>query len=168
MTFPLFSHRTSSSQSHLRSPTPGSWSTDQQDVPISPSFCAWSEDTKATWPVLGPPQGLFSWSGSHVSLGSIWRDFPLILDLCVDSQQVPIPSDLLKPHGPTTLVTLHSPELLETALWVCRMLQALVQQLHSSLLTRFAPWLRAQGCTPSQYSNAGLMAAWMCPVPEGT
>lgn len=120
------------------------------------------------WPVVGPPQGLFSWAGTHVSLGSIWRDFPLSLDPCADGQQVPIPSDLLRLHSPTTPVTLHNPELLETAQWVCRMLQALDLQFHTSLLTRFAPWLHAQGCTPSQYSNAGLMAAWICLVPEGT
>lgn len=168
MIFPLFSHRASSSQSLLPPPIPGSWSTDQQDVPIAPSFCAWSEDTETTWPGVDPPQGLFSWAGTHISLRSIWRVVPLSLDTCADAQQVPIPSDLLRPHGPTTLVILHNPELLETAPWVCRMLQALVLKLHRSLLTRFALWLRAQGCTPSQYSNVGLMAAWMCLVPEGT
>lgn len=118
--------------------------------------------------MIDPPQGLFSWAGTHISFRSIWRDVSLSLDTCADGQQVPIPSDLLRLQGPTTLGTLHNPELLERALLVCRMQQALVLQLHSSLLTRFALWLCAQGCTPSQYSDVGLMAAWMCIVPEGT
>lgn len=59
--------------------------------------------------MVDPAQGLLNWAGTHLSLGSIWKDFPLSLDPCADGQQVPIPSDLLRPHGPTTLVTLHNP-----------------------------------------------------------